>query len=205
MSEYGTTAHASSGDLPELVRRAVRAAVELDFPLSCDPAQGRLLRVLAGGVAGGVIGETGTGCGAGLAWLATGAVPGTKLVSVEREPVRRTAAAEVFRSRPDVTILSGDWTTLAASGPFDLLVLDGGGQGKGDEPPLEPRDWLRPGGSLVIDDFRPMDCWPPTYQGDPDHARLHWLRHPDLLATELRLTPTLATVVARYLPKGSLT
>jgi hypothetical protein len=27
-------------------------------------------------------------------------------------------------------------------------------------------------------------------------ARLHWLEHPDLLASEVRLTPTLSTIVA---------
>jgi hypothetical protein len=43
-----------------------------------------------------------------------------------------------------------------------------------------------------------MTGWPPVFRGEPDEARLHWLRHKDLLATELRLTPDLATVVARY-------
>ncbi len=185
-------------DEPELVRRAVRAAGRARFGRSCDPAQGRLLRSLAGGVAGGTIGETGTGFGVGLAWLAAGAGPGTTLVSVERDPARHAAAAELFAGVPNVTVRHGDWTDLAAAGPFDLLVLDGGGQGKGGEPPLEPRAWLRPWGCLVVDDFTPMSSWPPVFRGEPDEARLHWLRHPDLLATELRLTPDLATVVARY-------
>ncbi|MEV4142881.1 class I SAM-dependent methyltransferase [Amycolatopsis sp. NPDC049691] len=184
-------------DEPELARRAVRAAGRAGFGRSCHPAQGRLLRVLAGGVAGGTIGETGTGFGAGLAWLAAGALPGTTLVSVERDPERHAAAAALFAGVPNVTLLRGDWTDLAAAAPFDLLVLDGGGQGKGAEPPLAPRDWLRPHGTLVIDDFTPMSSWPPTFEGEPDEARLHWLRHPDLLATELRLAPGVATVVAR--------
>lgn len=187
-------------DEPELVRRAVRAAGRAGFGRSCHPAQGRLLRLLAGGVAGGRIGETGTGFGAGLAWLAAGAGPETSLVSVEQDPGRHAAAAELFAGVPNVTLLHGDWTGLAAAGPFDLLVLDGGGQGKGAEPPLDPHDWLRPWGTLVVDDFTPMSSWPPAFEGAPDAARLHWLRHPDLLATELRLTPGLATVVARYVP-----
>ncbi|MCR6481289.1 class I SAM-dependent methyltransferase [Amycolatopsis sp. OK19-0408] len=189
-------------DLPAVVRRAVAAAASTGFGRSCHPAQGRLLRLLAGGVEGGVIGETGTGCGVGLAWLAAGAGPGTTLVSVERDPGRHAAAAEVFDGVPNVTLLLGDWRELAAAAPFDLLALDGGGQGKDTEPPLAPRRWLRPHGTLVMDDFTPMSSWPPVFQGEPDAARLHWLRHPDLLATELRLTPDLATVVARLVVSG---
>lgn len=184
-------------DLPELVRRAMRAAHRAGFDRSCLPAQGRLLRLLAAGVHGGAIGETGTGFGVGLAWLAAGAGPGTTVVSVERDAARHAAASELFAGVPDVTVRHGDWTDLAAAAPFDLLVLDGGGQGKGAEPPLDPRRWLRPWGTLVVDDFTPMTSWPPTYGGVPDTARLHWLRHPDLLATELRLAPGSATVVAR--------
>ncbi|MEV6830883.1 class I SAM-dependent methyltransferase [Amycolatopsis sp. NPDC051102] len=198
MSENGTAEHAREPDLPELVRQAVRAAEQAGFGCSCRPAQGRLLRLLAGGVAGGVIGETGTGCGVGLAWLAAGAGPGTTLVSVERDRDRHAVAAGVFDGTPAVTLLRGDWTELAAAGPFDLLVADGGGQGKSGEPPLEPDRWLRPGGCLVIDDFTPMSSWPPVFQGRPDEPRLHWLRHPQLLATELRVTPDSATIVARY-------
>ena len=76
-----------------------------------------------------------------------------------------------------------------------------GGQGKGAEPPLDPAAWLRPGGVLVIDDFAPTDDWPPTYHGEPDHARLHWLRHPSLLATQIRVTPEMMTVVAIYIDR----
>ncbi|WP_199198888.1 O-methyltransferase [Amycolatopsis sp. CA-128772] len=198
MSENGTAEHAGEPALPELVRRAAQAAERAGFGCSCRPAQGRLLRLLAGGVAGGVIGETGTGCGVGLAWLTAGAGRGTTLVSVERDRSRHAVAAGVFAGTPAVTLLRGDWTELAAAGPFDLLVLDGGGQGKDGEPPLEPHRWLRPGGCLVIDDFTPMSSWPPVFRGRPDEPRLHWLHHPQLLATELRLAPDAATIVARY-------
>ena len=51
-----------------LVERAVDLARRLGFANSCRPEHGRLLRALAAGA--GTIGETGTGCGAGLAWLA---------------------------------------------------------------------------------------------------------------------------------------
>lgn len=158
---------------------------------------GRLLQLLGGGI-DGVIGETGTGCGEGLAWLASGARPGTRLVSVDHDVGLAQAAREVFAAVPGVEIVHGDWRQLQSYGPFDLLALDGGGQGKGSEPPIEPEAWLRTGGLLVLDDFTPVATWPPVFDGQPDGARLHWLRHPRLLPTEIRTQPDAATVLAVF-------
>jgi predicted O-methyltransferase YrrM len=177
------------------VRAAVELAVSRDFDNSCDPAQGRLLAVLAKGAAGGRIGETGTGCGVGLSWMLDAAGEATSLVSVEIDPGRARASAALFAGLPNVRVFEGNWTDLREHGPFDLLVLDGGGKGKepGDDPPLDPADgWLAVGGTIVLDDFTPS--------GQPgasvhDQARRYWLGHPALQATELRLSPTLATVV----------
>ena len=104
----------------------------------------------------------------------------------------------MFRDSPAVEVQAGDWHGLGTSAPFDLLVLDGGGQGKGDEPPLDPAAWLRPGGLLVIDDFSPLTGWPPTSAGRTDTARLHWLDHPSLRATQVNLTPHHATILATF-------
>jgi predicted O-methyltransferase YrrM len=198
MSINGTAAYRGLLDLPPLVRSAVEASRQLGFSSSCLPSHGRLLQLLAGGVAAGVIGETGTGCGVGLAWLASGALPRTRLVSVEHDAGLAKAAREVFAAVPEVQILHGDWRELRRDGPFDLLVLDGGGQGKGSEPPIEPELWLRPGGLAVIDDFTPTTSWPPEHDGRPDMARLHWLGHPRLLATEVRTQPDAVTVLATF-------
>jgi predicted O-methyltransferase YrrM len=196
MSLDGTRAHATTADaLPPLVATAVAAAERLGFGYSCRPEHGRLLQALASGATR--IGETGTGCGVGLAWLASGMRrPGAVAVSVERDPARAQAAARVFHGRPDVTVLRGDWTAIAEHGPYDLLVLDGGGQGKGDGLPADPERLLLPGGVLVVDDFTPADTWPPLHEGRPDEARLHWLTHPALRTLEIPLAPDLAVLVA---------
>jgi predicted O-methyltransferase YrrM len=196
MSLDGTRAHLTGpGDLPPLVERAARTARHLDFPYSCRPEHGRFLYALAAGARR--IGETGTGCGVGLAWLVSGMRPGATAVSVEREPTRAQAAAALFAPfAPDVTVECADWTAIAAHGPFDLLVLDGGGQGKDAGAPADPSALLRPGGVLVIDDFTPSLGRPPTYEGRPDTARLHWLDHPALRTVELPLAPDLAVLVA---------
>jgi predicted O-methyltransferase YrrM len=196
MSLHGTVAHRTAADLPPLVRRALAAADADGFAHSCRPEQGLLLRTLAQGAAG-LIGESGTGCGVGLAWLASGAAPGVRLVSVERDAARAAVSAEVFADQPQVEVVHGDWTELYARGPFDLLVLDGGGQGKGDGAAADPVRLLAPGGTVVVDDFTPATGWPPLHEGRPDAPRLHWLEHPALDAVELRLAADLSSVVGR--------
>ncbi|MEO3755518.1 class I SAM-dependent methyltransferase [Streptomyces sp. B6B3] len=198
MSQGGTDAYRDDAGLPELVRRAVRAARRHGFGCSCRPEQGRLLQVLAAGAARR-IGETGTGCGVGLAWLASGAPPGARLVSVERDPERARVAAEVFRDRDEVEVVRGDWRLIDDHGPYDLLVLDGGGQAKDDEG-ADPARLLAPGGTVVIDDFTPAGGWPPLFHGEPDGPRMHWLEHPELRAAELRLAADLSVVVGTRLP-----
>ncbi len=181
--------------LPPLVARAVELARRLSFDCSCRPEQGRLLQVLARARTGGVIGETGTGCGVGLAWMVSGAGPGTKLFSVERDGGRAQLVKDIFADQTDVTVLNDDWTALINHGPFDLLVLDGGGKAPGGTA-ADPKLMLKPFGTLVIDDFTPLASWPPYHDGEIDLARLHWLEHPALLATEVVLCPEMSSIVA---------
>jgi predicted O-methyltransferase YrrM len=208
MCVIGTASYDDATGLPNLVERAVELARTMKFPYSCHPAQGRLLAVIARGRPDSLIGETGTGCGVGLAWMLSAADPATRLVSIERDAVRADAARELFAPYEQVRVLTGDWPALLEHGPFDVLVLDGGGSGKTlDDARVEPRDALRPSGSLVIDDWTPWSAWPPSQAGpefDAVHSaarhvissRLHWLEHPDLLASEIQLSPTLSTIVA---------
>ena len=203
MAPEGTAAYDCLTDLPPLVERAVGLARRQGFPNSCRPEHGRLLHALAAGAT--VIGETGTGCGVGLAWLASGARPGTRLVSVEIDAERAGLVANLFADLPQVAVLPGDWREIRRSGPFDLLVLDGGAHGKSGGIPADPEALLRPGGTLVIDDLTPAGSWPPRFDGQVDQARMHWLTHPALAAAELRLAPDLAALVAtRRFPAGSV-
>ena len=199
MTISGTRAYAELADLPAPVAAAARLARDTGFELSCLPEHGELLRVLARGVGAGRIGETGTGCGVGLAWLAAGAHPDARLVSIERDADLADRAAQVFRDHANVQVVPGDAPRLRDYGPFDLLVLDGGGQGKkpGDAP-IDPARWLNPGGLLVMDDFGPLTGWPPRFGDEVDSSRMYWLEHPQLRATQVRVTPEWSTLLATY-------
>ncbi|MEQ9643021.1 MAG: class I SAM-dependent methyltransferase [Alphaproteobacteria bacterium] len=191
-------------DLPPLVAKAVALSLEADFHHSCFPEQGRLLQLLAGGRKGGRIGETGTGCGVGLAWMLSAVDADTTIVSVERDATRAGLCRDLFASYPNVILIEGDWTEIAAHGPFDLLVLDGGGGGKrASTAAADPVQLLRPAGTLVLDDFHPpAKRWPPltaaeadSYGRDLDHARRYWFDHPAMLTTEFRVHPQCSALV----------
>jgi len=113
-------------------------------------------------------------------------VEGTTIAPGRRRAVRRP---------PEVTVLHGDWRRIEEYAPYDLLVLDGGGQGKAPatHPPTSPASSRRRHGGRRR--LHPATSWPPLYEGAPDRARLHWLEHPALRAVELRLARDLSTVV----------
>lgn len=197
VSVAGTAAYRGRSDLPELVVHAVALAERLNFEFSCRPEQGRLPQLLAAGRGAGSIGETGSGCGVGIAWLLSGAGDATPIVSVERDAERANHTAQLFADHPNVTVLVGDWPVILARGPFDLLVLDGGGTGKTPhDVAVDPKVALKPFGTVVIDDFTPLSGWPPLHEGQPDAARLHWLQHPELLATEIVVCAEMSTILA---------
>ena len=102
--------------LPPLVERAVELSRRMGFISSCAPAQGRLLQVLAAGRDGGSIGETGTGCGVGLAWMVSAVGTSTRLISIERDPERAAACRARSRLRPN-RICSGSADRSARAMP----------------------------------------------------------------------------------------
>ena len=118
----GTATYHGLTDLPPLVAAAAALAGRTGFDLSCLPAHGRLLSVLAAGRPGGRIGETGTGCGVGLAWLATGADPSARLVQRRGRPRAGRRYPRPVRRRPQRDGPDrGLERSCQAEGPFDLL------------------------------------------------------------------------------------
>jgi predicted O-methyltransferase YrrM len=172
---------------PPLVARAQALAARLGFDRSCLDEDGALLHVLAG--RRGILraGEIGTGTGVGAAWIVSALEPGTPFVTVEIDPERAAAAAELFADDPHVRVLAGDWrAVLPAEAPFDLLFVDGADAKDDVDSVLQ---LLVPRGTVVLDDFR----FDPAH---PDPCRAAWLDHPELSATELWVARERRAIVA---------
>ena len=179
-------------EVPPIVRQAMAGADRLHFERSCSIEVGRLLHVLASHVVDGVIGEIGSGCGVGTAWLVSGLHPQATLVTVEADPGRAANTEILVEGFPNTAVLCADWRAILAYGPFALLFVDGG---DAKQQPSLLLNVLRPGGLIVMDDFTPEEHWPPEWCGRPDALRAAWLDRTDVIATELLVTPTSAVIL----------
>jgi predicted O-methyltransferase YrrM len=187
------------GDIPPLVRRALELAQRMDFKISSIPEVGRLLQGLAGNIANGVIGETGTGCGAGSAWIISGMQPTSRLATVEIDPHRAAAARELFAEYENVVVINGDWKELGYQGPFDMMFLDGGG--KRDEQQVA-FEMLKPGGFVLLDDMTPESHWLEEWRRPDfvDEVREWWFGHPELATIEILTSDSTSAIIAIRLP-----
>lgn len=177
--------------VPPLVARAEALAERLAFERSCTRETGRLLHVLAAQRGRRRVGELGTGCGVGAAWLVSALAPDVPLVTVELDAARAAAAAQLFAGDPAVEVLVGDWhAAMPAQAPFDLLLYDGGGKQRPDLDGADVLALLAPGGTLVLDDLTP------GRRTAPDPVREFWLQHTELASVEVTLAPDLAAIVA---------
>lgn len=182
---------------PPLVHQAEEIAAQCAFSASSLPEVGRLLHVLASQITTGRIGEIGTGCGVGAAWMVSALRPNVTFFSVELDQSRATAVQSLFRHLPNVHILHGDWHQLLDHSPFDLLFADGGRVKQ--HKPEQILAALRHGGLLVLDDLTPLEHWPPEWQGQPDPVRASWLNDTRVAATEIQVTATSAVILATRL------
>ena len=171
--------------LPPLVEKALALAERAGFDRSCSPETGLLLRVLAAQRGRLRVAEIGTGCGVGSAWLLSGLGPEVAFLTVELDPARAAAVAELLEADENARVLPGDWReVLVAEAPFDLLFADGG-RAKEHE---ELVGLLAPGGTLVVDNLTPG-------RGRSDSVRRLWLEHPRLVGVELLVSEREAVVV----------
>jgi predicted O-methyltransferase YrrM len=152
---------------------------------------GRLLQVLAGQRGLERVGEIGTGCGVGSAWILSALDPDIPFVTVELDEERADAARALLAEDEGARVLQGDWRdVLPAEAPFDFLFADGG-KAKYEE---EVVGLLSPGGMLVLDDLTPG-------YADPDPVRELWLSHRRLVAVEVQISSREAAIVGTLQPR----
>jgi demethylmenaquinone methyltransferase/2-methoxy-6-polyprenyl-1,4-benzoquinol methylase len=154
--------------------------------MSCDPAVGQLLAVLAAHLpAGAKVAELGTGAGVGTAWIASGLLQRTDVTvtTIENDPETAALAAR------------GDWPSfvnlrcgevlgmLAEGGQYELIFADApDGKWHGLDQTIAA---LGPRGMLVVDDMTPMPSWPASQQTAQDQVRHALLRAPQLITVKL--------------------
>ena len=135
------------------------------------------------------VAETGTGTGVGAAWIVSALDPSVPFFTAEADERRAAAAAELFRDDENVHVLHGDWhDVLPEHAPFDLLFHDGTKR----RPDLDGEQTLRilaPRALVVLDDMTPG-------REGPDEVRDFWLRHPELAATEIRVSERESVILA---------
>jgi predicted O-methyltransferase YrrM len=169
-------------ELPPLVSAALSLSGRRGFVSSTRNETGRLLATLAASKTG-LLGELGTGCGVGSAWLRSGAGESTRIVTAESDPQLAQAVAELFAA-----------DELIERGPFALLFVDA------REAKLSARDIIadvvEPGGFVVLDDFTPSAVWPPMYEGRVDTLRQEWLMDKRFTTVEVMVAADAAVLLA---------
>ena len=180
-------------EVPPIVAAALDLSRRRGFVTSSRSETGRLLAALAAGRSGR-LGECGTGCGVGSAWLSTGAREGSDIVTAELDPELAEAVRQVFAGDDRVSVISGDWRSLREHAPFSLLFLDvRDAKQSGID---EIAELLGPGGLAVLDDFTPCATWPPMYAGRVDTMRQQWFLDERFTTVEVMVAPDTAVLIA---------
>jgi predicted O-methyltransferase YrrM len=180
--------------IPPLVKRANNLARQMRYRFSCSNGTGRLLRLLASQFQGGVIGEIGTGCGVGSAWIISSLAPGTSFVTVEKDATLAAVARTLFDSYSMVRVLSGDWIEIVKFGPFSMVYVNA--RIARFIPPEVLMQALRLGGMVMIDSLVPLEQLSIDVQQQPDPVRNFWLNDSRLEATEILVNTEEAVILA---------
>jgi predicted O-methyltransferase YrrM len=180
-------------ELPDIVQRALDLSRRRGFVTSSRLETGRLLAALAASRTGR-LGECGTGCGVGAAWLSSAAREGSHIVTAELDPALAEAVTCLFADDPRVEVITGDWGALRGGGPYSLLFLDAAEAKRTG--PDEVADLLEPGGLVVLDDLTPSITWPPIHDGRVDTVREAWLSDHRFTTVEVMVTDDAAVLIA---------
>jgi len=172
--------------MPPLVEAASSRARDAGFLMSCDPAAGRLLAVLAAHLpAHAKVLELGTGAGVSTAWITSGLLPRTDVTVTTVENDRQTAALAARGDWPSFVSLchGGALGLLAEGSTYDLIFADApDGKWHGLDRTIAA---LGPHGMLIVDDMTPMPEWSETQRARQSQVRQRLLTAPQLISAEL--------------------
>ena len=174
---------------PPKLKLLKQAAVDHDFPMSCDDKTGAFIRALAASRPLGTVLELGTGVGVSTSWLLDGLASGTRLVTVEKDQglsdLAKSYLGGDLRIAFHVQDASGFLSDMVEVGvqKFDLIFADApAGKYRDLDKTIE---LLGDGGMVVFDDMRIEADW---RQGRVERAqalRANLLQYPALRVSEL--------------------
>ncbi|GAB3008816.1 hypothetical protein GCM10027051_06700 [Niabella terrae] len=130
------------------------------FPMASDKQTGSLLRTLTRSKKSARILELGTGTGLATSWILEGMDEGSRLTTIDNNPILLDIARQ-FLPDPRIDFILADaqtWLQQAGTQPFDLIFADampGKYEGLSETLAL-----LQPGGLYIIDDMLPQPNWP---------------------------------------------
>jgi demethylmenaquinone methyltransferase/2-methoxy-6-polyprenyl-1,4-benzoquinol methylase len=172
--------------VPSLVQAAVVRARHAGFLLSCDPAVGRLLAVLAAHLPERArVLELGTGTGVGTAWITSALLPRTDVTVITVEKDAGTAALAAQGDWPGFVELrcADALAVLGDVSQFDLIFADAqGGKWEGLDCTIAA---LGPHGMLIVDDMAATPQWSSEQHARQREVRQTLLTSPLLTSIEL--------------------
>ncbi len=180
--------------IPPLVRRAKNLARQMHHRFNCSNGTGRLLRLLASQFQAGVIGEIGSGCGVGSAWIISALAPGATFVTVEKDPILAAVVRTLYNNMSMVRVFNGDWIEIVKFGPFSLCYISA--NVARFIPPEVLMQSLRLGGIIVIDGLVPLEELIRRGRRNVDPLRSFWLNDSRLEATEIYVASNEAVILS---------
>jgi len=156
----------------------------MNFSMLSDLQTGSLLRTLSAAKPDGNFLELGTGTGLSLCWIAEGASPGAKIISIDNDENFQAIAREVYNDDPRIEFLcldANDWLESYDQSKFDIIFADAW-PGKYDHLD-EALALLNIGGFYLIDDLLPQPNWPEHHQLNVDRLFEQLTSRTDLVYT----------------------
>jgi len=180
--------------IPQLVKRALNLAEQMEYIGSCSNETGRLLQLLTSSFLSGVIGEIATGCGVGSAWIVSELAPSTSFFTVEADIARAAAARSLFEPLLNVRVIQGDWREFLQNWRFGM-VFAGANSTRADYPEMLIQS-LNEGSVIALDGLPPQGRVSLRSRQEAARVREFWLNDPRLAATEVQVSAIESVILA---------